>query len=116
MTSREFVISSVRLTEGPLPQPSGDRRAGHEIRSEEDASLIWGVTANGVGRGRRGYEQETRQLAKEVTAEALERGRAMTVRIVDFLLRRSTWDTAATNRPGDLPWRSTRTIHGMWVR
>jgi hypothetical protein len=38
MTSREFVISSVRLTEGPLPQPSGDRLAGREIRSEEEAS------------------------------------------------------------------------------
>jgi DNA-binding CsgD family transcriptional regulator len=34
----------------------------------------------------RGYEQETRQLAKEVTAEALERGQGMTVRIVDFIL------------------------------
>jgi DNA-binding CsgD family transcriptional regulator len=34
----------------------------------------------------RGYEPETRQLAKEVTAEALERGQGMTVRIVEFLL------------------------------
>jgi DNA-binding CsgD family transcriptional regulator len=36
--------------------------------------------------GWRGHERETRQLAKEVVAEAVERGQGLTVRIVDMVL------------------------------